>query len=153
MYPASTSFSIFANYDTERIETPKGFIPATGDDAGDDVFAVPPPKETLPPKGQYTIPNFANEKTGLSGEVDGGLGDAWAYLDGGDWAKELYLKSGTKFELLSKQIFKDALTQFYFVKIKVTFDPEKTHSGKIVWVNVDETTLAPKADKTSLIIN
>lgn len=147
MYPASTSFSPYADYSAERMEAPKGFTPDTEKDKDTDVVA-----NASTADGSYELPSFTNEKTGISGAIDGLLGDAWAYAEGSDWSKEVYLKTGTKFDLLSKQIFKDAITKYYFIKVKITVDPEKKYTGKVMWVNVDETTLNNKADKTDLTI-
>lgn len=153
MYPASTSFVSFANYSDEKMEAPKGFSPdlKKDKDNGNDYGALNAPDPT-PTDGSYELPSFANEKTGITGTISSGLGDAYAYTDGSDWSKEVYLKAGTKFELLSKKVFKDAITKYFFIKIKVTSDPGKTFTGKTMWVNVDETSLLDRANKTDLTI-
>lgn len=153
MYPASTSFVSFANYTEERMEAPKGFSPDLKKDKDEnnnnDNFTAAAP---TPSDGSYELPSFTNEKTGITGIINSGLGDAYAYTDGSDWAKEVYLKAGTKFELLSKKVFKDAITKYYFIKIKIIADPDKTFTGKTMWVNVDETSIADRANKTDLTI-
>lgn len=149
MYPASTSFSPYANYSAEYMDAPKGFTPDTEKKDKDDVAGV---VDGDLADGSFELPSFANEKTGITGAIDGTLGDAWAYAEGSDWSKEVHLKNGTKFDLLSRKIFKDAITKYYFIKVKVTLDPDKTYTGKVMWVNVDETTINNKADKTDLTI-
>jgi hypothetical protein len=153
MYPASTSFVSFANYSDEKMEAPKGFLPdlKKDKDNGNDYDALNAPDPT-PADGSYELPSFTNEKTGITGTINSGLGDAYAYADGSDWSKEVYLKTGTKFELLSKKVFKDAITKYFFIKIKVTSDPGKNFTGKIMWVNLDETSISDRANKTDLTI-
>lgn len=144
MYPASTSFVEYADYAAERMNAPKGFVPDS--EKKDDAAA------TGDVKGSFDLPDFTSERTGITGTVDGVLGDAWAYVDGSDWVTEVYLKEGAKFTLLNKKVFLDAITKFYFVKVQVTSDPSNTYTGKVMYVNVEETTLTTKLNKTTLTI-
>lgn len=139
MYPSSTSFTNYAEYSSESINPPKGF---TADPEANK-------STTTTNAGSYDLPTYPTERTGITGNVNSVLGDAWAYEDGSDWVTEVYLPLNSKFDLLNKKVFKDAITGNNFIKVRVTYDPKGTFTNKIMWVDILDTSLSDRFDQSS----
>lgn len=164
MYPASTSFSPYADYTAERMNAPEGFVGEAAENVeGIDVVeevvddGIPVIDNDIPPdpslgKPKQEIPDYPTVTTGVKGTIVSDMGDAWAYEQGSDWVTEAYIKTGTAFELLNRNVFYDRVTKYYFIKVKITTSPEKIYIGKTMWLNVEETSLKNRFNKDILEI-
>ncbi len=133
LYPALTTFDTKMDYPGMIITGPptttaKTTTPTTVEDYG-------------------ALPNYPSERTGITGTVVLSTG-AYAYEDDGVWAAEVKLPENATFVVLNKKVFYDDLNTDYYIKVKVTYDPNGTYTGKTMYITILDTSLSSRFSQT-----
>lgn len=96
-----------------------------------------------------------NESLNITGTIQSEFGDGYARMVGDSTFIGYYLSSGTTFKLLNNTLYDDGV--YYLAKVKIinvsTGTDADTFLGKEMWINIDETDLAPRANYDELRID
>lgn len=112
---------------------------------------------TPTPTQSYTADNMADyvtERTGISGVVEktnDTLDYAYGFEDGEDWLDEVHVKAGTRFDLLNKKVYFEEDVYDYYIKVRVTYDPQGLYTNKIMWLTIYNTSLSSRFDETEAV--
>jgi len=98
--------------------------------------------------------NYKEEKTGITGSVANASYKDEVF-DKKDFAAvgHGFVLNGATFDLLSRNVIKHPkYPSLYMVLIKVTFDSENKQTGKVGWVQVNNTSLKPRFNSSTMKI-
>jgi hypothetical protein len=98
--------------------------------------------------------NYKEEKTGITGSVANASYKDEVF-DKKDFASvgHGFVLNGATFDLLSKNVMKHPkYPSLHVVLIRVTFDPENKQTGKVGWVQVNNTSLKPRFNSGTMKI-
>lgn len=140
-YAALTDFDTKMDYTGLVITGPPSATTITTPVAGDETAA-------------FDLPEYPTERTGITGTVNIAYG-AYSYEDGSDWVEDYTIPENSTFVLLNKKVFYDILTGEFFIKTKITFDPNGTYTGKVMWLTILDTSLSGRfnQDDTNPVVN
>jgi hypothetical protein len=112
------------------------------------------PSTTSKPSSYPEYGNYNELKTGITGAVaNDNYNDDVFYKKDFSTPSHGFIKNGATFDLLNKTVISNPnYPSLYMVLIKVTYDPESKHTGKVGWVQAKATSLKPRFNKTTMKI-